>query len=316
MVAKLLPKVEMNCMEKTFLLLTQNMIGNFATSEWAKYDVPAYLPFYKVNKFLRGIRRLWMQFHIPFVSVWYSKKWVELAKKSDVIIVHMTRMTLDLPLYINKLNPKAKVIAWYWNIVNSSTNPKKVKGNCEFWSFDPNDCLKYGMKFNHQYYFKTLVKNTKETEQDVFFCGSDSGRGETLVSLYNEFTKMGLRCLFRIVYPLHQGIPESLKSKSVDYNELLEQNVKSKALLEVVRPGQVGATARQMESLFLQKKLITNNESAANESFYNENNVFILGKRELKDLKDFVLSPYDHSSDMFIEQYDFASWLKNFLEDK
>lgn len=300
-------------MKKSFLLLTQTMIGDFAVEEWPKYGVPAFYPFKRVNKIFRAIRRLWMFWCLPFVSIWYSKDWLDYAKKSDVVVVHMSWLTLRLPEYINKLNPRAKVIAWYWNVVQSVDNPRKVKGNCEFWSFDPEDCKKYGMKFNHQYYFKSLIKKSNRIEQDVFFCGSDSGRGEKLVSLYNEFYKIGLKTNFKIVYPQYEGIPEILKSKPVEYKELLEQNVKSRALLEIVRPGQVGATARLMEALFLRKKFITNNKSVKEEPFYNKNNIFVLEERDLDELRMFIEKEYDHSVDKFIDEYDFSSWLNNFV---
>lgn len=303
-------------LRNSFLLLTQDMIGNFAESEWPKYGIPVFYPFKRVGKLFRAIRRLWIFWGLPFESIWFSREWIAIAKKSDIVVVHMSRLTMRLPKFINSLNPNANVVAWYWNVVDPATSPRKVKGSCEFWSFDPGDCKKYGMKFNHQYYFKTLIRKNENIEYDVFFCGTDSGRGEKLVSLYNSLNELGLNALFKIVYPQYGGIPESLKSKSVDYNELLELNVKSKSILEIVRPGQIGATARLMESLFLQKKLITNNESVFDEPFYNERNIFILGKRRFSELKDFILSSYDHSVDYFIDEYDFSNWLKKIVESR
>ena len=48
------------------------------------------------------------------------------------------------------------------------------------------------------------------------------------------------------------------------------------------------------------------------EPFYSENNIFILGERPIDDLKSFIDSDYDHSSDEYIDKYDFNSWLRNF----
>ncbi len=299
-------------MSASFLLLTQTMIGNFAVDEWPKYGVPAFYPFKKVNKLLRAIRRLWMILHLPFDSLWYSKGWVEYVKKSDVIVVHMSRLTMRLPRYINSINSKAKVVAWYWNVVNETTLPQKVKGTCEFWTFDSGDSEKYNMHLNHQYYFKTLVKESCGEDIDVFFCGTDSGRGKRIVELHNSLEEMGLKTVFKIVFPKYDQIPNGLKSSPVDYSVLLDYNMRSKALLEITRDGQVGATARLMEALFLKKKFITNNESAMNEPFYCHDNIFILGKRDLKELPQFISSGYDHSADVFVEKYDFSSWLQNF----
>lgn len=295
-----------------YLLLTQTSSKDWAFNEWIRNGVSSFIIFGEVNKFLRMIRRIWIRCRFPFVSVWYSKLWEKKAKCADVIIVHTSCLTKDLPKYLNSLNPKAKIVAWYWNVVKEDSLPQDINGICEIWSFDPEDCKKYNMRFNHQYYFKSLVKEPHKTEWDVFFCGSDSGRGEKLTSLYNEFVKLGLNVNFKIVYPRYEGVPNSIKSQPLDYKTIADCNSKSKAILEIHRPGQSGATIRLMEALFNKKKIITNNPYVKNEPFYNENNIFLLGERSLASIKEFLDSDYDCSVDEFINLYNFDSWLKRF----
>lgn len=294
------------------ILIVQTTPKDWAFNEWKNNDIPSYILFRNVNKLFRAIRRLWFQFHLPFPFIWFSSLWQREIKSADCVIVHMSSLTMMLPKYINKINPNAKVVAWYWNVIGKKTLPQNVMGKCEFWSFDPEDCAKYNMHFNHQYYFKSLVKEHQKNEWDIFFCGSDSGRGEKLTLLYNEFVKQGLNVNFKIVYPKYEGIPRSIKSKPLDYKTIADCNSKSKAILEIHRLGQSGATVRLMEALFNKKKIITNNPFAKNEPFYNENNIFLIGERPLESLKSFIESDYDHSVDKFIDEYDFKKWLSNF----
>lgn len=296
-----------------FLLLTQASPNDWAFREWKRNGIPSYMIFKEVNVVFRAIRRFWVKFSLPFLSLWLSKEWKNACRNSDVVVVHMSCLTLNLPKYINKINSRAKVIAWYWNIVNEGSDPRKIKGKCELWSFDPNDCKKYGMKFNHQYYFKSLINESGEKNYDVFFCGSDSGRGEHLMNIFTILKNNGLNVLFKIVYPKYIGIPEKLKSAPLDYKQITEYNVQSKAILELTRKGQIGATVRQMEALFFRKKLITNCSYIKKERFYSSQNVFVWGGDNVENLKHFLNSPYDESVNKFVDLYDVQSWLRNFV---
>lgn len=300
-------------MSMSYLILTQASPNDWALREWMRNEIPSFIIFKDVNIVLRMIRRFWMKFSLPFMSIWLSKEWLETCRKSDVVIVHMSCLTMSLPRYINRVNPKAKVIAWYWNIVNESYVPSKIVGKCECWSFDPEDCKKYGMKFNHQYYFKTLIQEKNNPQCDVYFCGSDSGRGRLLVELYDIFMEKGLKAKFQIVYPKYEGIPENLKANPQKYEFILENNLNSKVILELMRPGQTGATVRQMEALFQKRKLITNNVNIKKEDFYRPQNIFILGEQSLDSLMEFINCPYDHSANQHIESYDVLSWLERFI---
>lgn len=281
--------------------------------EWEKNGLNPMVIFRSVPKCFRALRKIWKKTNIPFFNLWYSTKWQKAAKEAEIIIVHMSWLTNSLPAYINKVNPKAKVIAWYWNSVNFSTPPSSIKGICEKWSFDPSDCKNYGLKFNHQYYFKSLVKPCEEEPlYDVYFCGSDSGRGCLLVDFYKQFSSVGLNSLFQIVFPKYEKIPEKLKSARIGYPDVIKNIIKSRSLLEITRDGQSGPTLRLMEALFYKKKVITTNKSVKEEPFYNPQNIFIIGERPTEDLYDFVKSDYIDPGEKFIEMYDVKNWLNNF----
>ena len=292
-----------------FFILVQTNSTDWALRAWRDNGIMAEIVYRPVNKLLRAIRRVWVRCHLPFQSVWYND-WKNQVKKAEIVIVHISSLTMDVAAYINKLNPDCKVIAWYWNTVRKDTAPNKIKGDAELWSFDPEDCRKYNMHFNHQYYFSSLVMKSDTIENDVYYYGSDAGRGEKLLKIYNELKEQGLKVKFRIVNPQYPGIPEHIKSSYVSYEDIRTDIAKSNAVLEIIRSGQSGATIRTMEALFFGKKLITDNKTVRDEVFYNKNMVFLYDDKNHLDVKDFIKSKRIAQD---YNRYEFEKWLDCFV---
>lgn len=294
------------------LILSETNEDDWAYNAWKENGINAGIIFVKVNKLLRFIRRIWFWLGLPFRSIWYDRSWIADAKKAKLIIFHVTYLTLYLGKDLNDINSDCRIIAWYWDKVYNCTNPKNLKGNIEKWSFDLEDCKKYNLKYNHQYYFNSLVKNSEKILWDVYFCGSDSGRGREIIKTYNELKKLGFRLRFKIVNPKFIEIPEILKSKYVNYNQIREDIAKSVAILEIVRNGQSGLTIRAMEALFFEKKLITNNKFIKKEVFYNKNRIFLLGEDNINCLDRFLKCEIDNSGLEYKKNYELDNWLHCF----
>ena len=99
------------------IIMTEYFKGHWAYEAWKENGYAVETIFKKKNKFFRGIRRLWTKYHLPFVQLWYGD-WKYRIKEADLIIFHVSYLTMDLAKYLNKINPNAKFIAWYWNAVN------------------------------------------------------------------------------------------------------------------------------------------------------------------------------------------------------
>ena len=98
----------------------------------------------------------------------------------------------------------------------------------------------------------------------------------------------------------------------VPYEDYLKLLVKTKTILDIVDGNQSGLTLRCMEALFFNKKLITNNLDIENYDFYNPKNVFILGKDDMNNIKQFIDSPYELVDEKIVNYYDFDEWIKRF----
>ena len=65
-----------------------------------------------------------------------------------------------------------------------------------------------------------------------------------------------------------------------------------------------------LESLFFEKKLITNNLGVYKDDYYNSNNIFVWGSDDINRIADFIDSPYIADKDL--TQLMFQNWVKSF----
>jgi len=266
----------------------------------------------KISPFAKIIRRLYG--HLGFLpySIWISDELKNKIKLYECFIIFASRNKIPIIRYINKKNPNARIILWYWNPVKKSLPIKKTaKLSCEKWSFDENDCKKYSMCYNTQFFFETAEKNKENIEYDVVFIGKNKGRKKELIKIQSQFNNVGLKTFFYIV----ENNKIFSKNHFLPYDEIIKFNKSSKAILDFVSKGQAGLTLRPLEAVFLEKKLITNNQNINMYDFYNEKNVFILGKNDFNSINNFVNSPYDQQNKQERVNYLFDKWVTRFFEN-
>ncbi len=291
--------------KKTLFLIQTDPKNDAMYQEWKKKGYMASIIFKEQWKIVRLIRRIWIYFCLPALGFWLGS-WKYELESYDTIILHISKLTLNLPKWIHKKYPNIRIICWYWNVVDNETKPEKITDtNVEFWSFDLQDCLKYKMKFNIQYYSCEEVCTDADIIYDIYFIGRNKGRKDQILNLQKIAEMQGLRCDFNIIYN---------NDKIKTYLEVKNDILKSKAILEINKKGQDGYTLRVLESLFLDKKLITNNLSILNAPFYRKNNIFVIGHDSLDDLKKFMEQPYDNTVRKYKKSYDLDIWFQNFFK--
>lgn len=302
--------------QKKVLILSLTEKDDYALAEWRKNGVDTDITLKDCPKLLRLFRRIWIKLHFPLEHIWYGE-WKRVFKKYDCILVHGTWMAERVPHWIRKKAGKdIKIIWWYWNKVTQADHPERVlEQDCEKWSFDQEDCKKYGMHYNTQYYFESFQLPDRKVINDIYFLGTDGGRKEKIGSLYEQFQKMQLKTDMHIVT---DSIDPSdsyyalLQKDKVSYEENLERIAQSKAVLEVLREGQTGQTLRALECLFYRKKLITNDKRVEQYEYYNKDNIFIIGKDDFDTLPAFLERPFSDIEEKTVEKYDCKAWLERF----
>jgi hypothetical protein len=280
-----------------------------------KKDIPTYHTFKDIPFVLKVVRKIAKKTGIPSY-IWYDD-WTKEIKEINTIIYFCDNSFEYLKCfkYIKRNNPQTRIIFWYWNpVFKMRIKPTDIPDHlCEIWSFDEKDCKQYGLRSNTTFYFDTIKLPLNEVIYDVMFVGVDKGRKEALSSFKAEMEKVGINSYFYIVDDDWNKKNYKGPFKPIDYEEYLALVSKSKAILDYVQEGQHGLTLRPMESVFFQKKLITNDKSIINNDFYNSNNIFILGVDDIRNLKTFLSTPYSSIPLEIKEKYDAKTWLNRFL---
>ena len=237
----------------------------------------------------------------------FFNDWKNILKKYKYIILMDNAYNSQITKYIKKRNPNIKIIFYYWNIINEK-NVKALKDiNIDsFWTFDENDSKKYNLKFSPQFYEKCKLEKL-DIKNDVCYLGAAKDREKEIINIKDFFYKLGLRTNILISY---KG------DKLRTYVEYLYMISESKAILDVVGKKQTGITLRCLESVFYEKKLITNNKNIENYEFYNSNNIFIIGKDNIKELKNFLNTEYVKIPCEIINKYSYKRWIENLLSAK
>lgn len=265
---------------------------------------------YKHVSFLsRIVRRFFFILKLP-ESIWYDKWKYKLGNVKTLILF----FTQDdkIVRYIKSVNPDIRLILWFWNPVFRGTDPKSLPDSlCEKWSFDKNDALKFGMKYNTTFFLDNIELPENDIANDVLFVGKDKGRKSMIHDLDRAMSAMSINTYF---YVVEDQLDFKSQRRAIPYEEYLTLLSKSKAILDIVQPGQSGLTLRPMESIFFRKKLITNDASIVQCEFYRPNNVFIIGEDKMDNLKQFLDTPFEDIPVDIIKHYDIDSWLKRFFE--
>ncbi|MBO4920047.1 MAG: hypothetical protein J5365_07820 [Erysipelotrichaceae bacterium] len=292
--------------EKTLILIEEDPTS-LLSDEYRQKAYHYALFFRPVNRPLRALRRIWVRYRLPMLRIWFND-WYDHLDAYDTLIVNMNYLTRNVLDIVSIRNPKLRIIGWYWNTVDEKNAPVEYSGGrIEYWSFDENDCRKYGFKRNIQYYSCPEDQTELEKDIDVYFIGREKDRKAEIASFAQICDRCGLKSEFHVISEGDRLLP---------YREVRNALGRSRAVLEINKGDQVGFTLRVLESLFYGIKLITSNRLIKDTEVYNRNNVFIIGEDDEKRLAEFVRSPYDHASDHLMDDFSLDKWFNNFDEKR
>ena len=267
--------------------------------------------YYKHKNFLF---RILNKMNSYYISLFYGV-WKEKLNSYDVVILFDTGFNYNIPKYIKRKNPNIKVIFWYWNSIDEYLNRKmnymvdKVINNKyidEIWTYNRYDAKKYELKYNTQFYKKTVELENKEIVNDVLYLGRDKGREQEINNVIELLKNKNLKADVHIVK----------SSKDIlSYDSYLQLLSQSKCILDMSYIVPCGLSLRPLESIFYEKKLITNNTDIKNYDFYKPNNIFVLGEDNIDNLNDFINTSYEKVDSNIVDYYNYESWLNRFVEE-
>ena len=233
-------------------------------------------------------------------------EWSKNLDKYEKVIIFDSGYSKRLTKFLRKKNKK--IIVWFWNtIARKQELILKDKNVDYFYSFDKNDCQKYNLKFNTQFYFDKLPQScNNHIEYDVFFVGLDKGRKECISTLIDVFQDKNISYNIDI-------IDDGANPYHYSYSEYVELESKARCLLDIVsHKDSQGLTLRPLEAICMNKKIITNNIHIDEYNFYNPNNVFIIGKDNFENIYDFINTPYQKINEADLKYYSINKWVTRF----
>lgn len=276
--------------------------------------------FYKTEEsWHRLLRKILLKLQItPLLKIIFSHWYME-SVESQTIIVFDTGNMVEILKWLRKQFPNKRLIAWYWNSISDSIDPKGIEriDDVEIWSFDINDCKKHNYSFNTQFYFienTERCRNVDSIKKDVFYVGSDKNRSKILSDLRTIFEMNHISYYYHLIPYDNSTNPYGFEYKNpMNYSEVLCNINESRVIIDLVAEWQDGITLRPLESIFFKKKLITNMRNIVYYDFYNKNNIFILGVDNIDELPSFIKSEYDDSNNnVYIKKYSASGWLSRF----
>lgn len=229
--------------------------------------------------------------------------------------------------FIKKIKSYAnKTIGYQWD--GLSRFPEvfdRIENFTEFYVFDSKDIFnypEYNLKLATNFYFdmdeNPVLLNNRD-QKTMYFIGSHLPQR---VAVINQFIKLANNLNLRINFiigldkkniqnkNLYDSECISFISNGIKYQENLNNVKKSDVLIDFVNNIHSGLSFRIFESIFYQKKLITNNAEITNYDIYHEDNIFIWdGKNiDFESLKSFLEKPYHILPSDIANKYSFKNW--------
>jgi len=257
---------------------------------------------------------LLLKFNIPLSRFWYN---IKIKDKQGIIIVTDAMITDGFLQNLRDKNPDARIIFWYWNNVSTARlKPYDIRTpNIEIWSFNKQDCQKYNLRYNAQFYSRNFyeslnVKNISKPSYDLAFIGKDKGRIE-IIKKFKEKNRFNVYSYFVANHCWEFAANKTYHIKKLSYAEMIQRIMDANAVLDIVGSPDCGITLRIFDGLYFGRKIVSNNPNICNYEIYNPEYIFILGQRENSELKDFLDHDAAYTPDNLYE-YEFKQWLIRF----
>lgn len=139
---------------------------------------------------------------------------------------------------------------------------------------DANDAKEKDLHYVPQILSKMSV-NTTEPTSAVCFVGANKGREGILLDCYHRLNKLvGKENLDFTIVDM-KGTENGISTTPLKYNSVMDKEISSKCLLEIVTGKQTGMTLRSAAAIVYDKFLITNNKYILSSPWYNENVLYI-----------------------------------------
>ena len=251
---------------------------------------------------------------------------------SDVLFISPDVISKDFLLEVKK---RARVHLYMWDGFGNKKNALTVLKHFNTKSsIDMLDCNSYDMRYIPL--FAESVYRAKNIEKiyDLSFCGtmhSDRPSWIKILLKYSDENKLRIGLFLYYYSPILLFIRLALNKfyfnlfSKVSYNPISKEKIadlfrKSRVVVDLTHPNQIGLTSRTFEALRTGSKLATNNKNCKILMEQFPSRIFIFGKDDIQqkaflDFINFDLEPLNEKQDKFLSVERFTDQILETIND-
>lgn len=233
---------------------------------------------------------------LPFKKIWYPiiyKGDFEIEKPICFVVATNT-LPISYFTYLRKRHPSCKIVKIHRDLMkitrqNPDYTDDSMKKAFDFMmTFDRNESKKYGIPHFQGVESKIDVPISDNYPlSDVFFAGKAKERIPKILKAYDVLTNAGLKCDFIITHAtMNQKVERegiTYTDKYIPYYDMLYKSINSRCMLDINQEGSVGYASKLLEAIIYNKKIITDNPTILNSSYYDEHFIQYVDDMELID---------------------------------
>jgi len=290
------------------LLENKNHIVNHINFNDFKYEYPSIL-IRLYNFILKTI------FKKNLKNIYYGNEIIKKLKNNNetqdlILTIKADFIAPEAILEFKKYTKKS--IAFFNDSISRCPKIKRTITNFdEVYSFEKDDCEKYGLKFLTNWIYPIQKNDTKNNAYQVFNISSKDRRFSLISKIASILKEKNINYKIIIFGKKNKNSKSNVEyiSNQIPLNEVNDYLHNSQVLLDINRIGQKGLTFRVFESLGLEKKLITTNGDIKNYDFYNPNNILIIDEKKTNIPFDFFTKKYNPVSEDILKKYTIETWI-------
>ncbi|TDW47125.1 hypothetical protein EV144_105141 [Flavobacterium sp. 270] len=306
----------------------ENIIADKLRSLGAEVDYYDERPSNSI--FTKGIIRLKRDLYNTRISNYYENI-LKIIKKKRYNYFFLIKGEVVPQFFIDKIvqmNPGITLLYYTFDSFENNPNGIKILKNfTKKYTFDSKDSQKYNLSFRPLFFsddYHSLVTENK-TKYDLLFIGTaHSDRYVISEQVGTWCVKNNLKNFAfyyspsRLVFLFFKLFDSSFKKFkyrkisffSLKHEQIIELYKQSKVVLDINHPNQRGLTMRVFEALGSGKKLITTNIDIKRYPFYNENNIYVIDRHNIKLDHHFFDLPFININENLYHKMSISGWLE------
>ena len=308
----------MNYLEnKSVLLISPSFFGYEQSIKQRLSEISARVDYFDerpANTFWsKALVRIDRRFLSHHISQYYESIYQIIQNRiyDYVFVVNIEAMPISFLERVRKINPQAVFILYMWDSISNKRNTVNYLSLFDrIFSFDRDDCKIYAnIRFRPLFFlneYKELA-NVSDYEYDFSFVGTaHSDRYALIRKIYVQICNLCMKSYWHLYLQdkklfYWNKITNSafLKAHLHDFqyrallkSEVLDLVKKSRIIIDIQHPRQVGLTMRTIEILGARRKLITTNASIKDYDFYLDDNILVIDRENPIINREFCFKDY------------------------